>query len=132
MEHLDREFKYHRAGIEEGYVEVAAGGTTILYVLPRFVEEFRRVHPKIELRLHNVTGAEGLAQLRAGLVDFAVGPMVEPPEDIEFHAMQSYEPVVITCLGHPLTRKKKITLEEISQPSAGAAPAQPQHLGCGG
>jgi DNA-binding transcriptional LysR family regulator len=115
LEHLDKEFRHQRAGVEEGYVELAAGGSTILYVLPKYVEEFRRAHPKIEVRLHSVTGAEGLTQLRTGLVDFAVGPLLEVPEDILFHPMLSYEPVVITCLGHPLARKKKLNLHDISR-----------------
>lgn len=115
LEHLDKEFQHQRAEVEEGYVEVAGGGSTILYVLPRYVEQFRRLLPKMEVRLHNVTGIEGLAQLRAGLVDFAVGPMIEVPDDLEFHPMFSYEPVVITCVGHPLARKKVITLADLTQ-----------------
>jgi len=114
LEHLDKEFRHQRAEAAEGYVEVAAGGSTILYVLPKYVEEFRHANPRIEVRLHNVTGAEGLVQLRAGLVDFAVGPMLEVPEDLEFRAMLSYEPVVITCLGHPLAQKKALSLADIS------------------
>lgn len=115
LEHLDKEFRHQRAEVEEGYVQVASGGSTIVYVLPRYVEEFRRLHPKMEVRLHNVTGLEGLAQLRAGLVDFAVGPMMDVPEDLEFHPMSSYEPVVITSVGHPLARKKVISLADIAQ-----------------
>jgi DNA-binding transcriptional LysR family regulator len=115
LEHLDKEFKHQREGVEEGYVEVAAGGSTILYVLPKYVEEFRQAHPKIEVRLHSVTGPEGLAQLRTGFVDFAVGPLLEAPDDIVFHPMLSYDPVVITCLGHPLARKKKLSLHDISR-----------------
>jgi len=84
-------------------------------VLPKYVELFRRAHPKIELRLHNVTGLEGLERLRTGLVDFAVGPLMNVPADIEFHPMVSYEAVVITCLGHPLAAQKKLTLEDISR-----------------
>lgn len=115
LEHLDKEFKHQRAEVEEGYVEVASGGSTILYVLPRYVEEFRRLYPKVEVRLHNVTGLAGIAQLRAGLVDFAVGPMIDVPEDLEFHPMLSYEPVLITCAGHPLAQKKDLTLQDISR-----------------
>lgn len=115
LEHLDKEFRHQRSAVEEGYVEVAAGGSTILYVLPKFVEQFRCVQPKIEVRLHNVTGLEGLAQLRTGLVDFAVGPMLEVPDDIEFHPMQSYDPVIITRIGHPLSAAKKLTLEDIAR-----------------
>jgi DNA-binding transcriptional LysR family regulator len=115
LEHLDKEFRHQRSAAEEGYVEVAAGGSTILYVLPKYVEQFRRAQPKIEVRLHNVTGLEGLAQLRTGLVDFAVGPMLDVPDDIEFSPMQSYDPAIITCLEHPLAAQKKLTLQDISR-----------------
>jgi DNA-binding transcriptional LysR family regulator len=114
LEHLDKEFKHQREELEEGYVQVAAGGSTILYLLPKYVDAFRRAYPKIEVRLHNVTGAEGLSQLRAGMVDFAVGPLLDVPDDLAFHPVISYEPVVITCVGHPLARKKKLSLEELS------------------
>lgn len=115
LEHLEEQFKQRRSEVDEGRIEIAAGWSTILYVLPRYVEVFHRAHPRIELRLHNVTGLEGLEELRKGLVDFAVGPLPTVPADIEFHPMVSYEAVVITCLGHPLARKKKLRLEDISQ-----------------
>lgn len=115
MEHLDKQFHQRRLGIDEGCIDVAAGWSTILYVLPSHVETFRRTYPKIEVRLHNVTGLEGLERVRAGLVDFAVGPLQEVPEDIEFHPIVSYEAVAITCLGHPLSCQKKLTLKEISR-----------------
>jgi DNA-binding transcriptional LysR family regulator len=40
---------------------------------------------------------------------------MQVPADIEFHPMVSYEAVVITCLGHPLARKRKLSLEDISR-----------------
>jgi len=115
LENLDEQFAQRRTEVDEGRIEIAAGWSTILYVLPKYVGVFRRAHPKIELRLHNVTGIEGLERLRTGLVDFAVGPLPNVPGDIEFHPMVSYEAVVITCLGHPLARRKKLTLEDISR-----------------
>src|SRR2546423_6470123 len=113
LEQLDEEFRQRRSEVDEGHIEVAAGLSTILYFLPKHVEAFRKAHPKIEMRLQNVTGLEGLERLRAGLVDFAVGPLMQVPADIEFHPIVSYDPVVITCLGHPLAKKAKLTLEEI-------------------
>jgi DNA-binding transcriptional LysR family regulator len=115
LEHLDEKFRQRRYEVDEGHIEVAAGLSTILYFLPRHVEAFRRAHPKIEMRLQNVTGLEGLQRLRTGRVDFAVGPLNEIPADIEFHPIVSYDPVVITCLGHPLARQKKLTLADISR-----------------
>ena len=115
LEHLDAEFRQRRSDVDQGHIEVAAGHSTILYFLPKYVEEFRRAHPRIEVRLQNVTGLEGLERLRTGLVDFAVGPLMQVPADIEFHPIISYEPVVITSIAHPLVYKDKLTLEEISR-----------------
>src|SRR5437899_2931707 len=115
LENLDEQFRQRRSEVDEGHIEVAAGMSTILYFLPKHVEEFRRAHPKIEVRLQSVTGLEGLQRLRLGLVDFAVGPLTEAAADIEFHPIVSYVPVVITCLGHPIMSKDKLTLEEISR-----------------
>jgi DNA-binding transcriptional LysR family regulator len=115
LEHLDEEFRQRRSDAEEGQIEVAAGLSTILYLLPRYVDEFRRAHPRIEMRLQSVTGIEGLERLRAGRVDFAVGPLMQVPADVEFHPIVSYDPVVITCLGHPLARQKRLKLADISR-----------------
>ncbi len=115
LEDLDEQFRQRRTEVDEGHLEVAAGTSTILYFLPKYVDAFRRAYPKIEMRLQNVTGLEGLERLRAGLVDFAVGPVMDVPADIEFHPIVSYDPIVITCLGHPLARQKKLTLEAISR-----------------
>lgn len=115
LERLDEQFRLRRQEVDEGRIEIAAGWSTILYVLPRYVEIFRRAYPKIELRLNNVTGVEGLERLRSGLVDFAVGPLMQAPADIEFHPMVSYDAVVITPIGHPLARQKKLTLADISR-----------------
>src|SRR5437867_2721140 len=114
LEHLDEEFRQRRQEVDEGHIEIAAGLSTILYFLPRYVETFRRAYPKIEVRLQHVTGLEGLERLRTSMVEFAVGPISQVPADIEFHPIRSYDAVVITCLRHPLAHKAKLTLEEIS------------------
>jgi DNA-binding transcriptional LysR family regulator len=115
MDSLEESFAELRGVPERGSIDVAAGGSTILYVLPNYVEEFIKAHPDVEVKLHNVTGHEGLELLHAGAVDFAVGPMIDIPPDIIFHPIISYDPVLITPLGHPLAQKQRVTLEEISQ-----------------
>lgn len=115
MDRLADEYAARRGNIEEGRLDVAAGWSTILYVLPSYVEAFRKAHPKIELKLHNVTGEEGLRQLRAGQADFAVGPLLTVPEDIEFQPIVSYDPLLITAPDHPLAKKERIELRDISQ-----------------
>ncbi len=114
VDNLPDDFAARRGDIDRGRIDVAAGWSTILYVMPDYVEKFRKMHPNIEMKLHNVTGAEGMAQLRAGHVDFAVGPLLDVPEDVVFHPIVSYEPMLITALDHPLAKMEKLTLVAMS------------------
>ncbi len=115
IDRLQETFASVRDSEQRGTVNVAAGGSTIQYILPPYVERYTHEYPLVDLRLHNVTGKAGLAFLRSGDVDFAVGPMLDLSPDIEFHPLFSFEPMLITCVDHPLSRRKRITLKDISK-----------------
>jgi DNA-binding transcriptional LysR family regulator len=115
IEDIDTRFALGRENFEEGNIDLAAGGSTLLHVLPEPLDKFRQAHPGIGLRLHNVTGPAGLVLVRGGYVDFAVGPLLDVPEDLEFYPIVSYHHVLITCLRHPLVGKRKLTLKDISR-----------------
>ena len=115
IERLPDDFADRRDASTGGSVSVAAGGSTLQYILPQFIEQFVRTYPTIDLRLHNVTGKSGLAHLRAGEVDLAVGPMLDAPLDIAFHPFVTYDPVLITSLDHPLAQRKRIGLKDIAK-----------------
>ena len=112
---LDQNFEDRRNNVEQGRLAIAAGESTIHYVLPRAVQRFSSEHPKISLALNNVTGQQGLQQLRDRLVDFCVGPILDTPSDIVFEPVVAFDPVLITALGHPLSKLRKVSLRHISQ-----------------
>ena len=111
---LEDTFTAKRGGIETGRLDIAAGESTTLYLLPRFVKQYADLYPGIELKLHNVTGRDGLAMVRADEADFAVGSMLEVREDIEYQPMFTYDPMLIVPLGHPLAKRKRVTLKDVS------------------
>jgi len=112
---LDRDFEARRNNVEQGRLSIAAGESTIQYVLPPAVQKFAAAHPGISLALNNVTGLDGLQQLRERKVDFCVGPLLETPSDLEFEPVVSFDPVLITARRHPLSKKRNnVTLEQIS------------------
>jgi DNA-binding transcriptional LysR family regulator len=115
IDQLDESFASLRESVERGTVNIAAGGSTIQYLLPPFVERYTREYPQVDVRLHNVTGKAGLTQLREGDVDFAVGPMFDTPADIEFHPLVTYEPMLITRRDHPLASQSRVTLKDIAK-----------------
>lgn len=112
---LEEDFEARRESVERGRLDIAAGGSTIQYVLPQYVQRFLESYPGIDLKLNNATGRDGLASLRAGEVDFCVGPMLDLPDDIVFHPIVAYDPLLITPRGHPLSKRKKVLPRHISK-----------------
>jgi DNA-binding transcriptional LysR family regulator len=95
-------------------LDIACGNSTIQYLLPGMVAAFRSKHPDVHLNLHNVTGSDGLALLRSDEVDFAVGSMLDVPNDLSYEPLHHFDPLLIMPLGHELATKSQITLEDLS------------------
>jgi DNA-binding transcriptional LysR family regulator len=115
VDNLPAVFRERMGQVNEGPLDIAAGESTILYLLLDLVKSFSESHPQIDLHLHNVTGRDGLEMLRRGEVDFAVGSMIEVPRDILYVPIFSYDPVLITPLDHRLAGRDSVTLEEVSR-----------------
>lgn len=111
---LQQEFAARQGVLESGELNIGAGESTILYILPEAVRRFVAAYPGVKLRINNVTGRDGLKMLRADEIDFAVGSMLEMPDNITYQPVVTYDPVLITPLGHPLAQLPKVTLEDIS------------------
>ena len=103
-----------RGSMEAGEVVIAAGESTIIYILPRLVSRFRERHPGIRVQMRNVTGRDGLAMIRDDEVDFAIGSMLDVPTDISYTPMYTFDPALIMPIGHELADKPEITLEDIA------------------
>jgi LysR family transcriptional regulator, low CO2-responsive transcriptional regulator len=111
---LDRDFQARVTGLQGGRLTIAAGASTIQYLLPELVRRYRELFPAVQLQLANVTGKDGMALLRADEADFAVGSMLDVPNDIAWAPVHHYDPMLIMPPDHPLAVKEKIRLEDLS------------------
>lgn len=114
MDGLEGEFRNKLKGLEASELHVAAGSSTILYLLPAIVQAFKKTHPTVQLVLHNVTGKDGLALLRSDAVDLAVGSMLDVPTDLSYAPVYSFDPMLIMAKDHPLSKKENLKLEDLS------------------
>jgi DNA-binding transcriptional LysR family regulator len=114
VESIDRQFHSRRQGLDAGEIVVAAGASTIQYLLPPLVRDFREQYPKVRLQLANVTGKDGLALLRSDQADLAVGSMLDVPHDLSYEPIYWFDPMLILPLNHPLADKSGITLKDLS------------------
>jgi LysR family transcriptional regulator, putative pyruvate carboxylase regulator len=114
LDGMDSAFRDRVRGLDAGELHVAAGSSTILYLLPKIVEAFQARHPDIRLSLHNVTGAGGLELLRSDAVDLAVGSMLDVPGDLDYAPVYRFEPMLITPRDHVLASKSELQLQDLS------------------
>jgi len=114
LDGLEASFREKVQGLDAGELNIAANSSTILYLLPKIVENFRARHPDVRLTLHNAISADGTDLLREDAVDLAVGSMMDVPGDLNYAPVYSFEQVLITPRDHPLASKPRLTLEDLS------------------
>ncbi len=114
LEGLDEAFRMRAGQLGPPALDIACGNATIQYLLPDMVAAFRARHPDVHLNLANVTGTDGLALLRSDEVDFAVGSMLDVPNDLSYEPLYHFDPLLITPPDHPLMHKDEVTLEDLS------------------
>ena len=114
LDGLDQAFRGKIEGLDAGELNIAAGTSTIQYLLPPLVQAFRRQHARVRLQLHNVTGSDGLTLLRSDQVDFAVGSLLDVPNDLAWEPVYAFDPMLILPLNHPLASKATISLTDLS------------------
>ncbi|PZU27530.1 MAG: LysR family transcriptional regulator [Stenotrophomonas sp.] len=107
-------FREKVSGLDAGELNIAANSSTILYLLPKIVENFRQQHPDVRLTLHNAISADGTDLLRSDAADLAIGSMMDVPADLSYAPVYRFEQVLITPPDHPLAKKKNLTLEDLS------------------
>jgi DNA-binding transcriptional LysR family regulator len=112
---LEASFKASIGKLEGGELRIAAGESTILYILPDALQEFTDSYPTVNISLHNVTGRDGMSMLRADEADFAIGSMINVPDDMVYQPVWRFNPTLIMPKGHPLAKIESPSIEQISE-----------------
>jgi DNA-binding transcriptional LysR family regulator len=97
-----------------GNVKVASFEAMLLYVFPKYFEKFRNTYPECEITLFNVSGRQIRSMVLSGEVDFGIGSVEALPNEIMGKELWNYERYLVAPLGHPLSRQKRLTLEDIT------------------
>ena len=98
-----------------GKLKIAAVEAIILYTLPKIIGRYTQNYPDIPIKLDNCSAADGMEKVRTGEVDFAIGSTLNVPDDVIYLPIYTFEPVLITPIGHPLVQKKDLRMHDISQ-----------------
>jgi DNA-binding transcriptional LysR family regulator len=97
-----------------GTLRIAGGMTVCLYVFPLLLKEFRRAHPRVEIKV--ITGATPrlIRQLRTGLADVALLTLpVEEPSFVVVPALRE-ELMLVIPPDHPLAGGRRVSPKDLA------------------
>ncbi len=112
IEHVGQEF----ADVAEGTLTIATTHTQARYRLPPVIQRFVRRFPQVALRIRQGTPSEAAAMVASGSADFCIA--TEPPEptpDLVFLPCYKLPRLILTPVGHPLVRERKLTLAKLAR-----------------
>jgi DNA-binding transcriptional LysR family regulator len=109
------------AGLRGGRLRLAAFPSAGATIMPEAIVRFRDRHPGVELTLEPAEPEPSLAKLRTGEIDLALDITAgyrEPGDDAIERLHLLDDPMYVALpLGHPLARKRDLSLEELADES---------------
>jgi DNA-binding transcriptional LysR family regulator len=97
-----------------GTLRLAGGMTVCLYVFPSLLRDFRRAHPRVEIKLITGAAPRMVRQLRTGLADVALLTLpIEEPSFVVVPALRE-ELMLVMPPTHPLAAKRRIPPKDLA------------------
>ena len=101
-------------GLDAGSLRIGASTTIATYVLPRYLAEFHRAHPAVELSVASANTHDVAALLLEHALDIALveGPTHDKRIDVD--PWQEDELVVIAGATHPMASRRRVLLHDLA------------------
>ncbi len=102
-------------GAATGEIRIVASPTVMMGLLPKAIVNFKKARPGVNFQIEEGLYPDVLPSIRTGDIDFAVCLVPERPrdEDLNFDLLVRDQLTPAVRAGHPLTRVKKIALEDL-------------------
>ncbi|AYH42895.1 CysB family HTH-type transcriptional regulator [Azoarcus sp. DN11] len=101
---------------DEGRLTVVTTHTQARYALPKVVTEFKKLYPKVHLKLHQGSPEEIVSMLLDGQADLGIATeALADVAELASFPYYSWHHSVIVPAGHPLEAVQPLTLEAIAE-----------------
>jgi DNA-binding transcriptional LysR family regulator len=102
-------------GHQKGRLRVAAPFTTLFHLFPLALKEYIKQFPNVELTILDRSQLYILGLIKNGDIDFGLVLESIVPKDLKALRWKKVRTVVITPVGHPLAKVKRVTLKQIGK-----------------
>jgi len=116
LDELPDKFANLHGNVNSGSLNIAAGESTTLYLLPKYISSFKRQYEQVKLNIQSSDGRDPFELLRRGEIDFLIGTVNDSlPNDISYTSVFSYRIMLITPPEHELANQAEISIEDIGR-----------------
>jgi len=102
-------------GSQKGRLKMAAPFTTLYHLFPDVLKEYTERFPHVELTILDRSQQTVIELVKGGDIDFGFTVESEIPGDLVALRWQKVETVLMTPLGHPLAKARRVTLRHIAK-----------------
>lgn len=100
---------------DKGKIIIGAPNTIGIYILPRFLGEFKELFPKAEISLHSLNKQEATDQVISGEIDFAFVQTKPKHPDLAFDFFMNDDIVIICSKKHKWAKLHSLTMDKIRE-----------------
>ncbi len=98
---------------EEGTLTVGFSGSVMFTELPAAIQSYRRLYPKVELRLRELVTTAQIAALLNGTLDLAFLRDGDPTEGIRMTTLLKEKYVAVLPEAHPLAQRRSLSVKAL-------------------
>src|SRR5260370_37397705 len=98
---------------QEGVLTVGFSGSVMLTTLPKAIERYRRLYPRVELRLRELVTAEQMPSLLDGTLDLGFLRDGEPREGLSMESILRERFIAVVPARHKLAGSATIRLRDL-------------------
>jgi DNA-binding transcriptional LysR family regulator len=102
-------------GNQKGRLSVAAPFTTLFHLFPLALKHYIIQFPNVELSILDRSQQDILSLIKNGDIDFGFVLESIVPKDLTALRWKKVRTVIITPVGHPLVKAKRVTLKQIGK-----------------
>ena len=101
--------------LKRGILSLGTTKAYARYFMPLMLSTFHEKYPKIKIRLYEGSSLDMIYSLLDFKNEVAVIAKAEDLPEVNFHPFSKEKMAVIVAPGHPLTRKKAVSFEELAE-----------------
>lgn len=102
-------------GSQKGRLKIAAPFTTLYHLFPEVLKQYTKRFPQVELTILDRSQQTVIQLVKSGDVDFGFTVESEVPGDLATLRWKKVETALMTPIGHPLAKGKRVTLNHIAK-----------------